>query len=130
MLSIARNQFYEIAYSAEKNRLYFRIDGYWKSPEVVPSYISDWKKALELTKPSFTLLADFRNMVTHPSSVKFLHQEVAEGLAKSGISNLAEVSPSDKIAVLQTGSVTKDAKISHIKVTDIVLGEHILDRLS
>ncbi|WP_139307995.1 hypothetical protein [Pontibacter flavimaris] len=85
---------------------------------------------MELTKPSFTLLADFRNMVTHPSSVKFLHQEVAEGLAKSGISNLAEVSPSDKIAVLQTGSVTKDAKISHIKVTDIVLGEHILDRLS
>ncbi|WP_162426687.1 hypothetical protein [Pontibacter pudoricolor] len=129
MITITNNQFYELNYDRNKNRIYLRINNYWKSPEIVPNYLSDWGKIIELAKPGFTLLADFRNMLTHPTSVKEIHESVVDLLVKSKISYVAEVSPIDRIAVLQVSGVLKQIGRGSIKVADIVLGENILDQL-
>ena len=130
MITVSDNQFYELAYDPHKNRIYMRINSYWKSPEVVPHYLSDWNKVIGLAAPGFTLLADFRNMITHPASVKELHEAVANRLVESRISYVAEVSPTDRIAVLQVSGVWKQIGKGRIKVADIVLGENILDQLT
>jgi hypothetical protein len=129
MITITNNQFYELNYDRDKNRIYLRINNYWKSPEIVPNYLSDWGKVIELAKPGFTLLADFRNMLTHPTSVKLIHESVVDLLVKSKVSYVAEVSPIDRIAVLQVSGVLKQIGRGSIKVADIVLGENILDQL-
>ncbi len=129
MIAVSNNEFYELSYDRKKNRVYMKINNYWKSPEVVPAYLSDWDKVIGLTKPGFTLLADFRNMLTHPTSVKQLHEKVANRLAESKISYVAEVSPIDRIAVLQVSGVLRQIGQGNIKVADIVLGENILDQL-
>ncbi|WP_461490238.1 hypothetical protein [Pontibacter sp. HJ8] len=130
MIAVAHNPYYELEYDRTKNRVYFRINNYWKSPEVVPAYFSDWNKVIDIAQPGFTLLADLRNMITHPTSVKEMHHKVANRLAESRISYVAEVSPTDRIAVLQVSGVFKVIGLGSIKVADIVLGENILDQLS
>jgi len=130
MIAVSNNQYYELNYDRNKNRIYLRINNYWKSPEVVPNYLSDWEKVIALAKPGFTFLADTRNMITHPASVKEMHEAVANRLAESQISYVAEVSPTDRIAVLQVSGVMKQIGKGSIKVADIVLGENILDQLS
>ncbi|SIT83246.1 hypothetical protein SAMN05444128_1237 [Pontibacter indicus] len=130
MITVSDNQFYELAYDPQKNRIYMRINNYWKSPDVVPNYLNDWNKVISLAAPGFTLLADFRNMITHPASVKELHEAVANKLFESRISYVAEVSPTDRIAVLQVSGVWKQIGKGSIKVADVVLGENILDQLT
>ncbi|MCP2045319.1 hypothetical protein [Pontibacter sp. HSC-36F09] len=130
MITVSDNQFYELAYDPEKNRIYMRINNYWKSPEVVPNYLNDWNKVIGLAAPGFTLLADFRNMITHPVSVKKMHEAVANKLLESNVSYVAEVSPTDRIAVLQVSGVWKQIGKGSIKVADIALGENILDQLA
>ncbi|KAA9331896.1 hypothetical protein [Adhaeribacter soli] len=130
MIIITRNQFYELVYSPAKNRIYFTIRGYWRNPEQVPDFFADWQKALQQTQPGFTVLADLQEMITHPVAVKEMHFKVASSLLAAGISYIAEVSPIDKIAVLQTSSIIKENQLNHIKVHDKTLGETILDQLT
>ncbi|MFT2008264.1 hypothetical protein ACMA1I_06280 [Pontibacter sp. 13R65] len=129
MITIARNQFYEFSYEPDKNRIHFRMLGYWKSPEVVPEYLKDWGKTLEMAKPGFTLIADVRDMITHPVTVKQLHEKAIESCVDAGITYVAEISPLDKIAVLQTGGMAKEKQVPYIKVLDYTLAGHILDQL-
>lgn len=82
MIAVSNNPHYELNYDRTKNRIYLRINNYWKAPEVVPNYLSDWNKVIELATPGYTLLADFRNMLTHPASVKEMHEAVAFGRIK------------------------------------------------
>ncbi|WP_018478872.1 hypothetical protein [Pontibacter roseus] len=130
MISVSNNAYYELTYDRVKNRVYLRINNYWKSPEVVPNYLSDWDKVIQVAKPGYTLLADFRNMITHPTAVKAMHEAVVKRLAESKISYIAEVSPTDRIAVLQVTGVFQQIGMGSIKVADILLGENILDQLS
>ncbi|WP_276496474.1 hypothetical protein [Pontibacter litorisediminis] len=130
MIAVSNNPYYELNYDRSKNRVYLRINNYWKSPEVVPGYLGDWDKVIGLAQPGFTLLADFRNMLTHPASVKAMHEAVANRLAESQISYVAEVSPIDKIAVLQVSGVLKQIGRGSFKVADVILGEHILNQLN
>ena len=130
MIAVSNNPYYELNYDRSKNRIYLKVNNYWRSPEVVPNYMADWKKAIDLARPGFTLLADCRNMLTHPTSVKEMHESVANRLAESNISYVAEVSPTDRIAVLQVTGVMKQIGKGSIKVADIMLGENILDQLT
>jgi hypothetical protein len=97
---------------------------------LVPDYVADYEKALRLAKGGFTMLADNREMKTHPTSVKALHAKLADSLLRAGISYLAEVVAIDKIAVLQVRDITQQARVGHIRVESLPLGEQILDQLT
>ncbi|SFQ79172.1 hypothetical protein [Hymenobacter arizonensis] len=129
MITLVKNQYYELAYSAAKNRIYCTLIGYWRSADLVPTYVADWEKAVRLTQRGFTVLADNREMKTHPATVKALHAQVADTLPRAGMSYLAEVVAIDKIAVLQVSGITQQAGVGHIRVESLPLGEQILDQL-
>jgi len=67
---IKDNKYYKIGVSPEKNRVYFKIIGFWKSVEIVPDYLNDWKKATSLLARGFTLVTDATEMKTHPQEIK------------------------------------------------------------
>ena len=53
MQTIAQNNYYELKYDENKNRVYFKIFGFWQSMSEVPNYHSDMEKPLK--KPNLAL---------------------------------------------------------------------------
>jgi len=103
---IADNKFYKIEVSPEKNRAYLKIIGFWRNPEVVPDYIKDWTKAVNLLTKGFTLLTDASEMKTHPAEVRKLHEQAQAILLKGGVSKVAEILKDD-VAEMQLDAVAK-----------------------
>ncbi|MDX5346627.1 MAG: hypothetical protein LPK19_05220 [Hymenobacteraceae bacterium] len=110
MITIAQNPHYSLLYDFSKNRLYFKMSGYWRRPEEVPNYLQDWRKALKETKPNFTLLADVSDMVTHPAALRKLHEEAIALCQLAQVKQIAEVTPRDRIAVLQITAMAQEMK--------------------
>jgi hypothetical protein len=127
MITIAANQHYKFSYDEHKNRVYFRMSGYWKNPEVVPEYLQDWGAAIKLTRPGFTLVADVSEMITHPASVKQLHEKAMDLCNIGGIGHVAEISPSDKIAVLQTAGMADKTQLKYTRFQDQASADTFLD---
>lgn len=109
MLTISDNDKYVLQVDTKKNRVYLRIIGYWRNVEAVSGYLSDWKKAINLTSRGFTLLTDASEMKTHPSDVKDLHLEAQAMIIKAGILKVAEVLKDD-IAEMQLNAVAKQTR--------------------
>lgn len=93
--SIAENKLYHIHISKEKNRAYLKIIGFWRNPEAVPEYISDWRKSVSLLKKGFTLLTDASEMKTHPQEMRKVHEEAQKLVMEAGLTKVAEVIPND-----------------------------------
>ncbi|WP_051359788.1 hypothetical protein [Adhaeribacter aquaticus] len=129
MIAVAQNPYYEFSYDPAKNRLYFKFLGYWKSPDVVPDYLQEWGHVIKLTKPGFTIVADVRNMITHPREVKQLHEKAIDLCIIAGVSHIAEVTPADKIAVLQTTGMADKAQLSYNRFPDVASADAYLDQL-
>ncbi|HTF81448.1 MAG TPA: hypothetical protein VL947_06980 [Cytophagales bacterium] len=92
---IADNSAYSISISIPKNRAYLKLVGFWRSPEVVPEYLSDWKKAVTQLDKGFSLLTDATDMKTHPQQVKKLHEEAQILVLSAGLAKVAEVVNND-----------------------------------
>lgn len=88
---LSEDGYYEVKASSKKNRLYIVITGFWSSPEVVPNYLSDLRKAANSLKPGFTVLADLRKMSTNPSSVMPIHEEGLSITREAGVKCSAAV---------------------------------------
>ncbi|MER2997455.1 hypothetical protein [Pontibacter populi] len=110
---IASNSSYELKIDKAKNRIYFTIHGYWKSKEVVPAFIEDWKKAVSLTQANFTVLTDMRSMITHPQELNELHLEAQKLVIEAGVKQVANVLPTDKIANLQASSIVSNTTLPY-----------------
>ncbi|WP_242921620.1 hypothetical protein [Pontibacter liquoris] len=109
--TIASNDCYELLYNEVENRIYLTVNGFWKSPAAVPEYLHDWEKALLLSKVNFTLLADFRGMITHPQELNSLHIAVLKLVKAHGLLQFACVAPDDKIASLQVAAICEESGI-------------------
>ncbi|MEJ8757564.1 hypothetical protein WG947_11175 [Pontibacter sp. H259] len=107
---IASNTCYELMVDRAKNRIYFSILGYWKNKDVVPAFLEDWKKAVALTQPGFTVLTDMRLMITHPQELHELHLAAQKFVMEAGVKHVANVLPVDKIANLQANSISSTIK--------------------
>ena len=105
-VNISTNKFYTIAVNSEKNRAYLKIIGFWRSPEVVPTYLKDWTEAVSLLKRGFTLLTDASEMKTHPAELKKLHEQAQAILLKNGVLKVAEI-VKDDVAEMQLDAVAK-----------------------
>lgn len=103
---IAQNKCYQLAYDESKNRVYYSILGFWKSAENIPDFLNDWDKVLQRVSPGFTLLVDLRTMITHPQQLNSLHEESQRKVKATGVSKVANVMPTDKIANLQIAAIS------------------------
>jgi len=127
---VAQNACYDIIVDKAKNRVYFTIHGYWKSKSVVATLMQDWKKAVSLTQPNFTVLTDMRTMITHPQELNELHLATQQLVIDSGVNQVANVMPSDKIANLQLNSFTANSMLPHRNFDTIDEAETWLNQLN
>jgi hypothetical protein len=125
-INIAENKYYTISVDTAKNRAYLKIIGFWKNTEVVPSYLSDWQKALTYLKPGMTLLTDASEMLTHPQEVRKLHEQAQALVLKHNLTKVAEVVVND-ISEMQLDSVAKTTKFPKKNFTDKEAAEMWLD---
>lgn len=93
--TIVQNKFYELYISETKNRAYLKIIGFWRNPETVPEYLSDWEKTLTQLKKGFTLLTDASEMKTHPQEMRKVHENAQKMVMDAGLTKVAEVIPND-----------------------------------
>lgn len=103
---IARNRCYVLAYDESENRVYYSVLGFWKSTGSIPDFLDDWNKTLAVASSGFTLLVDMRTMITHPQQLNSLHEESQHKVKAAGVSKVANVMPTDKIANLQVAAIS------------------------
>jgi predicted nuclease of restriction endonuclease-like RecB superfamily len=107
---IAKTPQYELTISKQKNRAYLKIVGFWRSPEEVSNYLSDWEKAVKELSRGFTLLTDATEMKIHPASVRKIHEGAQSLIIKEGVTKVAELQ-ADKVAEMQLNGVSKDTRM-------------------
>lgn len=127
---VAQNACYDLVVDKARNRVYFTIHGYWKNKSVVQDLLNDWKTAVSLTQPNFTVLTDMRTMITHPQELNELHLAAQQIIIDSGVSQVANVMPTDKIAHLQLNSFTAKSTMPFHNFTTIAEAEAWLNQLS
>lgn len=127
-LSIAQTPQYEISVDKAKNRVYLRIIGFWRSPEVVPEYINDWKRAVAVVDKGFTLLTDATEMKIHPGAVRELHGQAQALIISKGVKKVAELQ-ADKSSEIQLNGVSKETQMPKKNFTSKKEAEKWLDEL-
>lgn len=125
-ITIAQTPQYQLSVSKAKNRAYLTIIGFWRSPEVVSDYISDWEKTVAALSPGFTLLTDVREMKIHPGSVRVVHEEAQKLIVKAGVRKVAELQ-ADKVTEMQLDGVSKETKMPKQNFNDPVKAEQWLN---
>ncbi len=128
MINIASNALYEIHVLPEKNRMKIRIIGFWRNPEVVPDYLSDLDKATKLLTSGFTVLADLREMLTHPTSVLDIHERGFQITKEAGVRCSAEVIDYD-MAKKQMDRMYRENMVKQNKFDTIEEATQFLDSL-
>lgn len=124
---IAETRHYSLKINIDKNRIYLKIKGHWRSRDSVPNYIADWKKALVNVKRNFTILTDASEMKTHPRDVREVHEEVQKMIHNAGIKKVAEV-VNDDITTMQLDSMATITKFPKENFRSIEEAEAWLNR--
>ncbi|MFX0070303.1 MAG: hypothetical protein ACFFAO_04350 [Candidatus Hermodarchaeota archaeon] len=57
-----KNDFYEMRIDNYKNRVYFKIKGFWRDPNDLSNYLNDWENVLKRMRQGFTILTDATEM--------------------------------------------------------------------
>ena len=86
---IAENDYYKLAYDESKNRVLWRMIGFWKSLAVVPDFDKDWDRAQSLAKPGFTIYADLSKLEIMPPEVEKAQEERQKKLIHEGCRRVA-----------------------------------------
>jgi len=84
MEDIANNEYYELSYEPEINRIHWKMKGFWKSMEVVPEFHADWDKVQALAEDGSTILADLTELKAMPGDVMQANMERQGKLIQSG----------------------------------------------
>jgi hypothetical protein len=113
MIHLAQTEYYELAYDREKNRVHWKIKGYWPSVDAVPNFHADWGKAMAEVAQGFTILADLREMRPAPPDVAELHQGKQKELMELGCRKAVQVS-SDAVTVMQINRVAKKSGMGSV----------------
>ena len=86
------NEYYELNYDPTKNQVNWKIKGFWRSVDAVPSMERNWNSVLaQAKKPGFHILADLTEMKSPPQDVKDLHAKVQGEIIEAGVHKLAVV---------------------------------------
>ena len=108
------NECYDLRYDPERNRIYFKIKGFWPSRDVVPGYLDRWKDVVEQAKPGFTILGDIIDMKVPPQDVIDLHVDVQNLVLDNGMKKAAEI-VSEAILQLAADRISRSSGLDVVK---------------
>jgi hypothetical protein len=91
MEKIGQNEYYELAYDAGKNWVYWTMRGYWPSMTAVPNFEKDWDTIQRKVKPGFKILADISKLKVMPDDVKEAQDRRQAKLMQDGCQRLAAI---------------------------------------
>jgi hypothetical protein len=89
MEKIGNNEFYELSYDNENNRIIWKMKGFWSSMDVAPDFQKDWDTVQGLSSPGSMILADLTELKAMPADVIQANMErqgmlIQEGCKKVG----------------------------------------------
>lgn len=108
-MEIAKTNKYSIEVNKTKNRVYFKIYGFWGGLSEVPDYFTDWQRATKEVTKGFTILTDAREMITPMPEVSELHKRTQTMLVAAGLRKTAELASSKPI---EQSALRRYAKVS------------------
>ena len=108
-MQIATTDKYSIEVDKGRNRIYLKLQGFWRSKAEVPNYFSDWQQATQEVTPGFTILTDAREMKTPTQEVAELHMHTQAMLVAAGLGKTAELVPA---GVIEQAALKRYAKES------------------
>ncbi len=127
METIAKNNFYEIHYNSKKNRVYYKIKGFW-SCDAVTNYKSDIISVSNFVRPNFTMIVDTTQMEVHPVEIEELRIWAQGQALEYGMLMAAQILSTDFISGLQFDNMTEQSKFMKGKFTNIEQAEEWLDK--
>jgi hypothetical protein len=130
METIVKNKYYEIHYDEKKNRVYYKVTGFWENIDIVPNYTNDIKSVAKFVKPNYTMLVDTRNLEVHPQDVEELRIWAQEEAVKMGMFKAAQIVSEDFISELQFDDMTERANFLKGKFSNFEEAEAWLDKIS
>ena len=124
---IANTEYYTISYSYSKNRFHLTIRGLWKNPDIISNYVNDWRRAMLLAIPNFTLLTDATEAKIYPPSVMAVHNEAQQIVVDAGLLQVAEVLPKSAFLKFQSDLLVESSHMPCSKFNDREIAEKWLD---
>jgi len=121
---------YELKIDKDKNRVYFKIIGFWKDPSDIPNYLEDWRATVKKLKPGFTILSDVRQMKPHSTKVTPLHEAAQKLLIELGLDRTAEVMGNAVMLEFQTKDFARRSSMKRMEFATIEEAEIWLDEHS
>jgi len=130
METIAKNKFYEIHYNESKNRIYYKVVGFWENVDCVPNYKEDIMSVRNFVKPNYTMLVDTRKMEVHPQDVENLRVWAQNEAVAMGMYRAAQIVSEDFISELQFDNMNDKANFMKGKFISFEEAENWLDEIS
>ncbi len=127
MRTIAFNQFYEIDYDDKKNRIYYKVKGYWANVSKVPDYMKHIEEVLTFVKPNFTMLVDTTLTEPHPPEVEEIRKKAQKLAIEAGLLKAAEISSDNFVSAIQFVDMTQNTKFPINKFSKLKDAEDYLD---
>lgn len=127
MKKLVNNDKYEIAVDQKKNRVYFKIKGFWKDPSDIPNYIADWEMTLQHLKPHFTIVSDLREMKPHSTSLTPVHEKAQRLLVSAGLDRTAEIMGDAVLLEFQTKQYAERSLMKKMEFETLEEAEAWLD---
>ncbi len=119
MKELVNTRFYRMKVDAEKNRVYFKILGFWGSRQNVPNYLDDWRKTLKELRPGFTILTDLTESKMPSEDAVELHEQAQKLVMEAGLSKVAELRPeADPLVQRQYDELSRTTSMQKRVFTD------------
>jgi hypothetical protein len=128
VLQIAKNNYYEISYDEKKNRIFYKVIGYWPCCNIVPNYLDDIGEVLNYVKPCFTMIVDASFVEPHPPEVEVIRKKAQSMAVQNGLLCAAEIVSSSFVSNLQFDEMTKSTNFRKNRFTNLEDAEEFLDQ--
>jgi hypothetical protein len=122
--NIDNNILYEISVNAEKNRIYQKVKGFWKSAE---NYLEDLTKSTHRVRRGFTVITDITEAKTPSPEVVEVFKKAGGMLVSKGMYKLAEIIPKSATTQMAVKRASESSKVNKMAFTDLFEAEKWLD---
>jgi len=130
--TIKETSHYKLSIDKENNWIIVKAIGFWRSPEVVPNYLSEINEIITMRlRPKFMAVIDASDMLTHPKSVQEgVHLVGMQNLKKHKPATLVVVMPQDEISVMQAKHLGKVSQTEFLSFKSMAEAERYLEEFA
>jgi hypothetical protein len=116
IITISSNDFYELTYDEDNNRVVWIMKGFWKDMSVVPEFENDWLKVRGIAKPGWSILSDASSCKVIPIEVNRAKKRNQEESLRKGCEKIALICDSALTKISLTRSMSESGVGNIIKV--------------